>query len=181
MKTRLNTILGVVLCVALVAAAVCIGSYRGWSAERSAALNALSADGNMYSLLETRAMDAANLAVVAARHLPADDSDLIDLRGASDAMLSGKATVDELLQADFRLTDVALRFADELPRLPSVQSSKRDKAYISMLTASLGQKTGLSHNYTLLVEDFNQRLTSDLSGRLAMLLGVTPLPALNAE
>lgn len=181
MKTRINTILGVALCVALVVAAVCIGAYRGWSADRSETLNALTADGEMHALLENRAMDAANLAVVAARHLPADDEDLTALRDASALMLSGKAGTEELMLADDVITGVALRFASELPELSSVQSSKRDKAYVSMLTGTLGKKTGLSHSYTLLVEDFNQRLSSDLTGRLAMLLGVSPLPAINAE
>lgn len=177
MKNTLSTVLGVIICVVLVAAALCVGTVRGWSADREEALNALTAEGEMYTLLQNRAMDAANLAVVAARHLPADDEDLAALRGASSLMLSGKAGAEELMMADDTLTDVALRLADELPDLASVQASTRDKAYVSMLTASLGKKTGLTHTYTKLVEEFNRKLTTSPTGRLAMLLGVDPLPA----
>ena len=46
-----------------------------------------------------------------------------------------------------------------------------------MLTGCLGKKSGLAYSYNLLVEDFNARLGGTLSGRLAMLLGVAPLPA----
>lgn len=181
MKAHLSTILSIVLCVVLVAAAVCIGAVRGWSDDRSEVLNALSADGEMRALLETRAMDAANLAVVAARHLPADDADLTALREASALMLSNAAQTEQLLQADDVITDAALRLADELPALSTVQSSRRDRAYVSMLTGTLSKKTALSHRYTLLVEDFNQRLSSSLSGKLAMLLGVDPLPGADEE
>lgn len=181
MKTNLSTILSAVVCFVLIAAAVSIGAVRGWSSDRNEVLSALTADGGMHELLETRAMDAANLAVVAARHLPGADEDLAALRSASTLMLSGTAAPDQLMLADDTVTDVALRFADELPALASVQASKRDKAYVSILTGTLGKKTGLSHNYELMVQDFNQRLNASLTGKLAMLLGVSPLPAVNAE
>lgn len=176
MKNRLSIILSCLLCAALAAAAVCIGAYRGWSAEREEALTALTTDGEMHALLETRAMDAANLAVVAARHLPADDEELSALRAASALMLSGTAGPEELLLADDALTAAALQLADELPGLASVQASTRDRAYVSMLTGTLGPKTGLAQRCAELVEGFNQRLTSELTGRLAMMLGVSPLP-----
>lgn len=176
MKNRISIILSCVLCAMLIAAAVCIGAYRGWSGEREEALTALTDGGEMYALLETRAMDAANLAVVAARHLPADDEALSALRSASALMLSGAAEPEELMLADNVITETARRFANELPGLSSVQSSKRDRAYVSMLTGTLCKKTGLAQSYAALVEDFNQRMRSSLTGRLAMLLGVSPLP-----
>ena len=177
MKIRLSTILSIALCVLLCAGALCVGAVRGWSQERSDALSALTAGGEMRTQLENRGMDAANLAVVAARHLPEDDADLIALRKASATLLSGIEDAQVILQADAVITDVALRFSEELPALPSVQESSRDKTYISMLTSLLGKKSGLTHTYTLLVEDYNQRLESSLTGKLAMLLGVSPLPA----
>ena len=181
MKIRLSTILSVILCIVLVCAAVCIGVVRGWSADREAALTALTADGEMYTQLENRAMDAANLVVVAARHLPENDADLTALRGASRELLSGNAGTEALMRADAVITDVALRFASELSQMDSVMASTRDKAYISMLTSSLGKKSGLAYSYNLLVEDFNARLGGTLSGRLAMLLGVAPLPAADVQ
>ncbi|MBE5796859.1 MAG: hypothetical protein E7327_05700 [Clostridiales bacterium] len=181
MKNKLSTVASILLCILLAAAAVCIGAVRGWSQERSEVLSALEADGEMYTLLENRAMDAANLCVVAARHLPEDDEQLLNLRAASSLMLSGNIAPEQLLLADQTITDTAIRFADELPQLDSVQSSKRDRAYVSMLTGALQKKTSLSYQYGLAVEDFNLRLRSELTGRLAMLLGVAPLPGVNAE
>ena len=181
MKNTLSTVIAVVLCVLLVAVALCIGTVRGWSAERGDVLNALTSGGEMHALMENRGMDAANLAVVAARHLAADDEDLLSLRSASALLLSGTEDAQALLEADRVITDVAVRFAEDLPGLASVQASTRDKAYVSMLTSTLGKKTGLTHTYTRLVEDFNQRLTTTLSGKVAMLLGVDPLPAPTAH
>lgn len=178
MKIRLSTILSIIACLALCAGALCVGAYRGWSAERDSALAALTAGGEMRTQLENRGMDAANLAVVAARHLAADDAELTALRKASSTLLSGTEDAEIILQADAVITDVALRFSQELPALPSVQQSSRDKTYVTMLTSLLGKKSGLTHTYTLLVEDYNQRLESSLTGRLAMLLGVSPLDAL---
>lgn len=178
MKIRLSTILSIALCVLLCAGALCMGAVRGWGAERDEALSALTAGGEMRTLLEYRGMDAANLAVVAARHLPADDAQLTALRKASSTLLSGTEDAEIILQADAVITDVALRFSEELPALPSVQQSSRDKTYVTMLSSQLGKKSGLTHTYAQLVEEYNQRLESSLTGRLAMLLGVSPLDAL---
>lgn len=176
MKIRFTTILSIVCCLLLCAAALCVGAYRGWSQEREAALSALTSEGGMREQLEHRAMDAANLAVVAARHLPADDADLNSLRKASVTLLSGTEDGRLIMQADEVITGVALRFSEELAALPSVQSSSRDKTYVAMLTSKLGKKSGLTNSYALLVKDYNQRLETSLSGRIAMLLGIAPLP-----
>ena len=178
MKTILSKILTVLLCVALAAAAVGIGAVRGWSAERERALDALGDGGAMRTQLEHRGMDAANLAVVAARHLPAADADLLALRQASDTLLSDTEDVIAIMEADQTITVVAARFAASLPQLASVQGSSRDMAYIDALTGSLDKQSSLTHSYTLLTEDFNSRLSGSLLGRLAMLLGVDPLPTL---
>lgn len=181
MKISLKNILFALLCVALLGVALCSGAVRGWSADRDEVLAALTSDGSMRTQLEYRGMDAANLAVVAARHLPADHADLVALRQASQTLLSGTQDVTTLLEADAIITDVAFRFASELPLMASVQASERDQAYITLLTSSLGKKSSLTHSYTLLVEDFNQQLTTSLTGKLAMLLGVDPLPAPAAD
>lgn len=176
MKITLGNIVTALVCVALICAAVCIGAVRGWSSERDAALTVLTAEGDMRTQLEYRGMDAANLAVVAARHLPADDADLTALQEASRTLLSGTEDVPRILEADAAITEAALRLSESLPQLSTVQASERDRAYIAMLTSSLGKKSSLTHAYALLVDDYNQRLTTSLTGKLAMLLGVDPLP-----
>ena len=176
MKNKLSNILFALLCLALLLAAVCLGAVRGWSADRAEVIAALTQDGEMHTQLEYRGMDAANLAVVAARHLPADDDDLMALRQASDTLLSGTGNADAILSADAAITRIALQFAQELPLLPSMQTSNRDQAYLTQLTSSLGKRDGLTHTYLLRVEEFNDGLSGSLTGKLAMLLGVKPLP-----
>ncbi|MBQ2952132.1 MAG: hypothetical protein IJE07_01105 [Clostridia bacterium] len=176
MKISLSNILFALLCVALLGVALGLGSVRGWSADRDEILNAFSADGELHTLLENRGMDAANLCVVAARHLPENDADLLALSATSGTLLSGVEDAQALLDADAVITDVALRFADSLPQLTSMQQSQRDMAYLTMLSGSLGRKSSLTHNYTAMVEDFNQQLTTSLSGKIAMLLGVDIIP-----
>lgn len=176
MKITLRHILFALMCVALLAVALSLGAVRGWSADRREVRCALTREGEMRTRLEYRGMDAANLAVVAARHLPGEDADLLALRSASQTLLSGTEDIGALLAADAVITDIALRFAQDLPQQASLQASQRDQAYLTMLTGSLGRKSSLNHAYTLMVEDFNQQLTTSLSGRVAMLLGVDPLP-----
>lgn len=175
MKFSFSTLLCVLLCVALTACALCLGAVRGWNAEREEALGALSVQGELYPQLSIRAMDAANLAVVVSRHLAADDARLQQLRALRQTLESEKSTLEELAAADSALTALALRLSQELPQLSSVQASARDQTYISSLTRTLGEATDVAASYARQMEDYNDRLTSSLTGRLAMLLGVEAL------
>lgn len=176
MKKKLSTVLCVIAAVVLVIAASCIGAVRGWRSERENALHPLTGSEEMTLSLENRAMDAANLRVVASRHLPASDARLSQLQSASDT-LSGASSesLDSLVRADALLTDTAASLGAELPTLASVKDSARDQAYISTLTRTLSQQTGLDTQFTSAACDFNDRLTGSLTGKLAILLGVTPL------
>ncbi len=181
MKISVNSILVILLCIALVCAALCIGAVRGWNEERNQALTALTQEGELHTQLQNRGMDAANLCVVAARHLSADDPDLVALRQASQTLLSGTDDVQVIFSADEQITETALHFAQSLPELESVQGSARDSNYVAMLPSALGRRSSLTHTYTLMVEDFNERLSTSIFGKLATLLGVDPLPALDAD
>lgn len=169
MKQTLLNILCGLLCAALIISAVCIGAVRGWQVEREEALTALS--GELSGVLEERVMDAANLIVVVSRHLDASDERLTRLQELR-ATLSGQASADALLQADADLSALALSLGQSLPQLASVQASVRDQAYISTLTRTLGENTGLGNAYQLLGEAFNQRLASHPTGWIARLFGV---------
>ena len=177
MKNTLTTILCILCAVALAAGAVCLGAYRGWSRERDEALHTVSADGELASALEERAMDAANLIVVASRHLPADDGDLAALREVRAVLTDASATAADKTRADAQLTALAEKLAASLPLLDSVQASARDQVYISTLTRTLAQGTDSAAAYAAAAQRFNDRLASSLTGRLAMLLGVEPLAA----
>lgn len=168
MKHTLTTILCLLLAIVLSAGAVCIGARNGWLREREEAL-AVGTDAASY---EERAMDAANLHVVAARHLPAEDPLLVDLLSVRTLLQSQSASSEEKAQADMVLTTTAQKLAASLPELSSVQASDRDQVYISALTHTLTQGRD-AVAYAVSARDFNSRLTASLTGRLAMMLGVT--------
>ena len=180
MKNNLTGALCVVLAVVLAAGAVCLGAYRGWRGERSQVLETLNREGDMAQALQSRAMDAANLAVVASRHVKEDDEGYADaaaLREAYAAMISGSADAAAMARADAAISAAAARLAALLPELPSVQASPRDQAYISTLTRTLSEDAGAADAFAAAIRDYNARLTGSLTGRLAMLLGVEPLTA----
>lgn len=176
MKNTLTNILCVVLVAAMVVVAVGIGAVRGWNNQREEALSALSEAGELGASLQVRAMDAANLAVVAARHLT-NDADVAALRAAYDTICGSKSAPDQLAAADEAISAAAASLAQKLPGLATVQASARDKAYISSLTRTLSETSGASTAYAAIMEDYNTRLASSPTGRLAMLLGVSPLAA----
>lgn len=181
MKITFTNVLIGILCVLLICGALCVGAVRGWSRERTQVISALTKQDDLRAQLEYRGMDAANLAVVAARHLPADDSGLMALRAASAVLLSVVDDTQAIIEADQTITTTALEMSSVLPSLASVQASSRDMTYVTMLTGTLGKDSGLMQAYTEVVEDYNHRLSTSLTGRLAMLLGVKPLPLPTAD
>jgi len=176
MKNTLSTILCVLLTIALVAGAVCIGAVRGWHNEQVATLEAISVGSDLSEPLRNRGMDAANLAVVATRHLPPKDPDVVSLQQAYFKICKTNSSALERAQADALIAIAAASLAERLPELPSVQASQRDQAYISALTRTLSQPTTFAEDYATALEDYNARLNKSLTGKLAMLLGVEPIP-----
>lgn len=176
MRKSLITILTVALTAALLTAAVCLGAVRGWSGERDKVLSLIAQDGGLAQQLGNRAMDAANLAVVAARHLPEGDADLQSLYACRDALMAAD-DIPALSQADAALSRLAPALRERLTALVSVRESRRDQVYISTLTRELGESASFSQTYADRADDFNRRLNASLTGKLAMLLGVTPIPA----
>ncbi len=176
MKNTLANILCVVLVAAMVVAAVGIGAVRGWNGQREEALSALSETGELGASLQARAMDAANLAVVAARHLT-NDADVAALRSAYETICGDHPAPGQLTAADDAISAAAASLAEKLTGMDSVQRSERDRVYIASLTRTLSETSGASAAYAAIMEDYNARLTSSPTGRLAMLLGVEPLAA----
>lgn len=177
MGKRASSALCLALTVALVLAAVALGAYRGWSGERRQALETFTENTALRDYLEERSMDAANLRVVAARHLDREDEDLAALTQVRKTLTDPEATVKELAAADAELTRLAARLQQELPQLASVQQSSRDQAYITTLTRTLLAAQSVTDSYNAQVESFNRRLEASLTGKLAQLLGVQPLTA----
>ena len=89
MGKKASSALCMALAVALVLAAVALGAYRGWSGERREALETFAGNTALRDYLEERAMDAANLRVVAARHLSREDERLVALTQAREVKVEG--------------------------------------------------------------------------------------------
>ncbi|MCH5286404.1 MAG: hypothetical protein J1E43_03210 [Christensenellaceae bacterium] len=169
-KALLNVLCGI-LCAALIISAVSIGAVRGWQKEREKALTALS--GELSEGLEERAIDAANLTVVVSRHLDASDERLAQLQELRLLLTNHASSPDVLIQADADLTALAQSLGQSLPELASVQASARDQAYISTLTRTLGETTGIGNAYESLARGFNNRLVNSPTGWIARLFGVS--------
>ena len=180
MGKKASSALCMALAVALVLAAVALGAYRGWSGERREVLETFAGNTALRSYLEERAMDAANLRVVAARHLSREDERLVALTQARETLADPDATVAELAAADAALTSLAEQLQQELPQLESVRQSSRDQAYITTLTRTLMEDQSVTDGYNAQVESFNRRLNASLTGKLAQLMGVQPLTAYEA-
>lgn len=176
MKQSFSTALCVCLAVILSVAAICVGAVRGWQGERTQTLNAFSDGGSVYVQLDERAMDAANLSVVAARHLPKDEPSLVALQDARRVLISTQSDLNAKADADAVLSNAAEALAQTLLALDSVQASPRDLAYITTLTRSLAEATTLAADYAEAARAFNQRLSSSLTGKLAMCFGIQALP-----
>jgi len=176
MKNSLSTFFCILLTIVMVAGAVCIGALRGWHNECVATLEAVSVGSDLSEPLRNRGMDAANLAVVASRHLAPKDPDVVSLQQAYFKICKTNSSALERAQADAIIAIAAASLAERLPELASVQASQRDQAYISALTRTLSQPTTFAEDYTAALEDYNTRLKSSLTGKLAMLLGAEPIP-----
>lgn len=177
MKKRGSTALSIVLAVALVFSAVFLGAYRGWAGERSKVVESFTTDKQLKEYLDIRAMDAANLRVVAARHLDSGDTRLSALNQVRKTLTDGNATVEKLVDADAELTQVALELQSALPQMDSVLQSSRDQAYITTLTRTLANPISVTESYNAKVETFNDGLRTTPTGWLAQMFGVTPLTA----
>ena len=175
MKNILTTALAVLTAIVLTVGAVCLGAVNGWRSEREKALMPGKANAGIMELLDIRAMDAANLAVVASRHLPEDDKQLLLLKEAQSVLKKGSGSVQELAAMDELITDIAADFSKTLPELASVKASQRDQVYITMLTRTLAEGQSAAALFRSAADDFNTRLNANLTGKLAMLLGVAPI------
>ena len=175
MRMKNSNILGTVVCIVLLVAALGVASVRGWSKERSSALSSIGDQAELTVLAENMGMDAANLCVVAARHLPADDADLTALLAASQVLRSASSGAEALIEADWQAGMTASALIGRLRTLASVQSSIRDQSYLSSFSRIFSGESKIQSVYQEACEAFNSRMGSSLTGRIAMLLGVSPL------
>lgn len=178
MKEKLSSVFSMALCVVLVCAAIAVGVRGGWMDER----NSITALAGQYQLVDDAADDALNnfviscydLSVVAARHLPADDPRIADLRNAYLHVANGElAKVDE---SNRKAVEASHSLAEELPAMESVKNNAADMYYVTKLTRETAEAPGGIVSVAAdKIAAFNKKLSGSLMRRLASLLGVRPI------
>lgn len=175
MKRTLPAGICVLIALALVAFGLIYSTLTGYGDERAQVEALWSGENGLSDVLSYRGADGLNLCVVARRHLPQDDADVMALEESADALrraegIAVKKEADAALQAAFEAV------ARKLQSSSSFQASERDQRYLSMLEAdlnSLGASQAVS-TYNRAASGFNDLLAAPLTGALARLLGVSP-------
>lgn len=175
MKRNLSTGVCVLIALALVAFGLTYGTLTGFGDERAQVEALWSGENGLSDVLSYRGADGLNLCVVARRHLPQDDPDVLILEESAGALRSSggaaaKKEADAALEAAFEAV------ARKLESSATFQASERDRRYLSMLEAdlnSLGASQAVS-TYNRAASGFNDLLAAPLTGSLARLLGVSP-------
>ena len=175
MKRNLPTGACVLIALALVAFGLIYGTLSGYGDERAQVEALWSGENGLSDVLSYRGADGLNLCVVARRHLPRDDADVLALEQSAGALRSA-ADIAAKKEADTALESAFAAVARELESSASFQASERDQRYLSMLEAdlsSLGASQAVS-TYNRAASAFNDLLAAPLTGSLARLLGVAP-------
>lgn len=171
MKSR---IIAVVLCVFLVAFSFVYGALKGWQQDAASVESTYS---SLQGQLDTRVETAANILIVASRHLPADAPEVIALRSARD-VLASPAPLEEKEQANESMTRSAEQVLAALSLCDTVQSDPRDKMYVdSMLPQMLRESAAYTAKsaYNTAVQDFNTRYRQNpISAFIAAQFGIHP-------
>lgn len=173
MKFRIPTALCVLIALVLVVFGMVYGTWSGYREDR-AQVDSLLENGLM-DVLSYRAADGLNLCVVAGRHLPADDADLLALKNAALELQQAdglRASLDEKLSAAVE------NMAAKLRQTPSFQLSERDQRYLDMLLADLSslRSSDIVDTYNQAADDYNSQLDQPLVGKLAAWLGIEKCP-----
>lgn len=178
MKRKLPAGACVLLAIALVAFGLLYGTFMGFREDRAEVDALLNSENGLLDVLSYRGADALNLRVVARRHLPASDADVLALESAAGVLQSGDAELPQRESADETLEAAVESVSAKLRQTPSFQQSSRDQKYLDMLLADLSSLSASAAvtTYNRAADAFNQQLSTPLVGALAKLLGIEPCP-----
>ena len=175
MKRNLPTGACVLIALALVAFGLIYGTLTGYGDERAQVEALWSGENGLSDVLCYRGADGLNLCVVARRHLPPDDADILVLEQSAGTLRSADGIAAKK-EADIALEAAFEALARKLESSESFQASERDRRYLCMLEADLSS-LGASRaavTYNRAASGFNDLLAAPLTGSLARLLGVSP-------
>lgn len=177
MMNRLPTGLCVLIAIALVIGGLAYGTWSGFREDQAAVEELLTMENGLQDVLYYRASDGINLSVVAKRHLPAQDEDLIALETlARELQLASEVRASTTL--DHAVAEAFANVSAKLKETSSFQLSQRDQRYLEMLTADYAslRASEIVNTYNRAAEEFNRQLDAPLSGDLASLLGIEKCP-----
>ncbi len=178
MKFKLPMGVCVLISLALVVFGFAFGTVRGYSDDRRQVTALLEGENGLLDVLSYRGADGLNLCVVAGRHLPGDDEDLLALNAAAKKLQAADEALDEKKEEDERLTAAVAAVSRKLNASESFRASERDQKYLDMLTTDLKNLTAseVVGTYNQAALDFNAQLDTPIVGMIARLLGVAYCP-----
>ena len=178
MKYKLPAGLCALIALALVAFGLLYGTCSGFQEDRAEVEALLASENGLLDVLGYRGADALNLRVVARRHLPASDEDVLKLEAAAAVLQSPDAPLPERKIADGQLEAAVQAVGAKLRDSASFQQSARDQKYLDMLAADLANLSASAavSTYNRAAAAFNEQLSTPLVGALAQLLGVKDCP-----
>ena len=177
MKNKLPTALCALIALALIAFGLLYGTWSGYREDRAKVDELLTMENGLLDVLSYRAADGINLSVVAKRHLPETDEDLIALeRNGRELQLA--ADLRTSFSLDHAVEEAFASVSAKLKETASFQQSQRDQRYLDMLTADFSslRASDVVSAYNQAASDFNSQLAQPVSGCLASLLGVEKCP-----
>lgn len=177
MKNKLPTALCVLIALVLVVFGFTFGTWSGFREDRAQVDELLTMENGLLDVLGYRAADGLNLSVVAKRHLPAQDEDLIALeQRGRELLLASEVRASSSL--DRAVSEAFDAVSAKLKETPSFQQSQRDQRYLDMLAADFAslRASEVVNTYNQAANDFNQQLSQPVSGYLASLMGIEKCP-----
>lgn len=172
MQKKSHSLFVVLLMIGMIIGAVCWGAVKNWSHERSVVE---SKSVSLTAMLEARVEVAYNILTVAKRHMTSDNA-LIKAVEKDRNVLEGDGTLREKAIANERFTGNASALLSALEAVESVKNDSRDSMYVSQLLLQAliqSQERTAQAEYNQAASDFNDRLDSSFSGKLARFLGTS--------
>jgi len=177
MKGKLPTSLCVLIAAVLVVFGVVYGTWSGFRADRAQVDELLTMENGLMDVLSYRAADGINLSVVAKRHLPAQDEELVMLEKRARE-LQQAAQVRASYTLDAAMAEAFDAVSAKLKATASFQQSQRDQRYLDMLTADLNslRASEIVTTYNQAAAELNRELSKPIFGTLAAMLGIETCP-----
>lgn len=175
-QNRFTETAAVIFAVVLVIAGVIWNNVGTYTDKRAKVLQEMAAGSELDTALVNRGSDGLNLCVVARRHLPALDADILALNEASRTLQDQSLDAAKRLETSGRVLELAEALQEKLQECDGVAGS-RDQGYLDMILNALrvtDDPITAAGAYNHAAQRFNEALASPVDGFLPRLFGVKP-------